>query len=354
MNKYLVAIVLCVSTLAVLAQQPKVSNTQFNVEAIGGTLTATVDRFRHSTEQLWLGYEVPALPQSHLSTCSNWSDTSQVDDGCCGEYRLEENNNYSMNRGEHAASEQNIYVLLRLDHGQIVKIRPVMTGCRLDAGGVPFTWLTGVKPEESVTFLSGLATQSSGSNSSRVVDGALLSISYHATPEATRALSDIASSTAPMHLREQAAFWLGVQRGHEGFLALQALERKTTETAFREKLPFDFSQNSDPGAENELLRMAKFDAEPKVREQALFWLAQKAGKKATAALTDAIQDDPETDVKKKAVFALSQLPKDESVPQLIHVADTNSNPAVRKEAFFWLGQSKDPRALAYLEQVLKR
>jgi hypothetical protein len=40
--------------------------------------------------------------------------------------------------------------------------------------------------------------------------------------------------------------------------------------------------------------------------------------------------------------------------QLIHVADTNSNLTVRKEAFFWLGQSHDPRALAYLEQVLKR
>ena len=181
-----------------------------------------------------------------------------------------------------------------------------------------------------------------------------MSISYHETPEATRALSEIASSTAPFHIREQAAFWLGVQRGHEGFLALQALEKQTTETAFREKLPFDFSQNSDPAAQDELLRVAKFDPDMKVREQALFWLAQKAGKKVTAALTDAIQNDPEKDVKKKAVFALSQLPKDESVPQLIHVADTNSNPAVRREAFFWLGQSQDPRALVYLEQVLKR
>lgn len=353
MKRHLIAIVICASTLAVLAQQPRVSNTQFTVEPIGGTLTATVDRFRHSTEQLWLGYQVAALPQSHLSTCSNWSDTSQMDDGCCGEYRLEDDN-HSMNRNDRAAADQNIDVLLRLDHGAIIKVRPVMAGCRLDAGGVPFTWLTGVKAEESVAFLSGLATQSTESGHSRVVDGALLSISYHATPEATRVLSDIAASTAPMHLREQAAFWLGVQRGHEGFAALQALEKKITETAFREKLPFDFSQNSDPGAEDELLHLAKFDAEPKVREQALFWLAQKAGKKATAALRDAIQDDPETDVKKKAVFALSQLPKDEGVPQLIHVADTNANLAVRKEAFFWLGQSHDPRALAYLEQVLKR
>jgi hypothetical protein len=353
MKRHLIAIVICASTLALLAQQPKVSNTHFTVEPIGGTLTATVDRFRNSTEQLWLGYEVPALPQSHLFTCSNWSDSSAMDDGCCGVYRLEETN-YSMNRGDPTPPIQNIHVLLRLDHGQLIKIRPVMASCRLDARGVPFTWLTGVKPEESVTFLAQLATQASESNRSRVVDEALLSISYHATSEATSALAGIASSAAPIHLREQAAFWLGVQRGHEGFVALQELEKKTADTALREKLPFDFSQNSDPGAEDELLRMAKSASDAKVREQALFWLAQKAGKKATGAITDAIENDPETDVKKKAVFALSQLPKDESVPQLIHVADTNSNPAIRKEAFFWLGQSQDPRALAYLEQVLKR
>jgi hypothetical protein len=42
------------------------------------------------------------------------------------------------------------------------------------------------------------------------------------------------------------------------------------------------------------------------------------------------------------------------VPQLVHIADTNTNFAIRKEAIFWLGQSQDPRALAYIEGVLKR
>jgi hypothetical protein len=40
------------------------------------------------------------------------------------------------------------------------------------------------------------------------------------------------------------------------------------------------------------------------------------------------------------------------VPLLINVAKTNKNPAVRKQAIFWLGQSKDPRALDYLEEIL--
>jgi HEAT repeat protein len=71
-------------------------------------------------------------------------------------------------------------------------------------------------------------------------------------------------------------------------------------------------------------------------------------------LNAAVESDPNFEVKKRAVFALSQLPKEESVPQLVRVADTNSNFAIRKEAIFWLGQSNDPRAIAYIEAVLKR
>ena len=356
MIRTIIAFLFLAIAVAMLAQQPKVSDTQFKTETVEQNLAATIDRLRHADDQLWLGYEVPALPGTHLTTCSDWSDSSQSDDSCCGEYRLEDE------RGMHSSSNgqtaRNVYVLLRFDKGEPVKVRAVAAGCHLNAGGVNFDWVTGVKPEESIAFLTGLVNQQpeqSRPDHSKALEGALVAISFHASAEATRALEQIASSSASEHTREQAAFWLGVQRGHDGFVALKSLESKSTDDArLREKLTFDFAQNSDPGAEDELLHMAKFDAEAKVRGQALFWIAQKAGKHATAALTDAIQNDPETDVKKKAVFALSQLPKEESVPQLIHVADTNTNLTVRKEAFFWLGQSQDPRALTYLEQVLKR
>jgi len=46
------------------------------------------------------------------------------------------------------------------------------------------------------------------------------------------------------------------------------------------------------------------------------------------------------------------MPNNEGVPMLIQVARANRNPAVRKQAVFWLGQSKDPRALSFLEEVL--
>ena len=351
MKKLIHASLFLLIAAAMPAQQPKVSDTQLQVVPVERNLAATVDHLRHSSELVWVGYEVPTLPDTHFSTCSDWSDSANSDNDCCGEYRLEQDE-HTTHRSHDAPATRNVYILLRFEKGDLVKVRSVEAGCHLNAGGVPFAWLPDVKPEESISYLADRAKEQPDSR--RVMDGTLLAISLHAAPEATQSLEQIASSSSTEQLREQAAFWLAVQRGHEGYLALKLLEEKSSEGHFREKLAFDFSLNSDPAAQDELLRMAKFDPDSKVREQALFWVAQKAGKRASAALNDAIQNDPETDVKKKAVFALSQLPKDESVPQLIHVAETNTNPAIRKEAYFWLGQSQDPRALAFFEQVLKK
>ena len=113
------------------------------------------------------------------------------------------------------------------------------------------------------------------------------------------------------------------------------------------------AQHAGPAALQPLLRLARQAPESRLRGDALFWLAQRAGREASLAITDAIEIDPETDVKKRAVFALSQLPADEGVPKLIEVARNHRNPAVRKQAMFWLGQSKDARALAFFEEVLK-
>ncbi len=114
------------------------------------------------------------------------------------------------------------------------------------------------------------------------------------------------------------------------------------------------AMHRDAGALEALLRLARSHAAGRVRGDALFWIAQRAGEKAAPAITEAIEKDPETEVKKRAVFALSQLPKEESVRLLIQVARTNRNPAVRRQAFFWLGQSRDARALEFLEEILFR
>jgi hypothetical protein len=344
---WLLAALLGVSTLA-MAQQPKVVNAQMHTESAGAGLSATVNRLQQTSGPLWLGYAVTAIPGSRFSACSGDSQRAE-DDGCCGVYRLEGSDNSFQSSDSHQASPTSVDILVRIDQGAVDKIRFIGSGCQLDGGGLSFTWLTDVKADESIAWLSSMAMP----EHKHLTDQALAAIAMHEDAKATAVLEGFAASASPLWLREKGGFWLGAGRGHEGYLALKKLA-SDPDPEFRKKLTFDLFVSHDPAAVDDLIRMAKSDQAVAVREQAIFWVGQKAGAKAVALLKDTVENDPEVGVKKKAVFAISQLPKDEAVPELLHVAQTNADPAVRKDAMFWLGQTHDPRALAYFEQILQQ
>ena len=182
-------------------------------------------------------------------------------------------------------------LLVRVENRRIEKLQTVTPDCEVDAGGLPVVWLEGVTPAQSAAWLTTQikSAGASGQQETRVVRSAIAALIWH----------------------------------------------------------------SGDGPIDTLVAAARDDRRPYVRSQSLFWLAQRAGQQAVGAIRNAIDNDPETDVKRKAVFALSQLPKDQGVPLLIEVAGNNPNREVRKQAMFWLGQSKDPRAVAFFEQVLK-
>jgi hypothetical protein len=230
---------------------PAVKNGQVESRALAGNLAVQLK----SDKATWFGYAIKTQRKTE-----QW---------CEGQHR----GPIQLEGSDTAA------VLLRVENNQVQKLKLYSLECALDAGGLPFVWLTGVSAEASLGYLKTLP-----------IDGAIFAISQHTGTEATDILIDEAKNNPSTHLREQA----------------------------------------------------------------LFWLAQRAGAKAAAAIVDAITNDPDTGVKKKAVFALSQLPRDEGVPKLIEVERTQRNPEVRKQAFFWLGQTHDPRALAYIEDVLTK
>src|SRR5580698_5148417 len=89
-NNALMVLALAASALISSAQEPRVTHTQFHSGPVSLGLSATVDRFRHSNGPLWLGYTVPALPRTRLSACSSSTGSSEVENGCCNELRLED------------------------------------------------------------------------------------------------------------------------------------------------------------------------------------------------------------------------------------------------------------------------
>jgi hypothetical protein len=312
----------------------------------------------------WIGYRVPVVAGPRQMCCYD-SFTDVRGAGVC---RLESGGGVTMTTGTAGTIDDNrrgttrialespteFLVLARFEAGAVTRLRTFTPDCEIDAEGAQVKWLTGVKPDESIAWLSTLATSTPDASDrrERVAKQAVTAIALHNVPAADRALESFTASSQPEWLRSDTAFWLGSTRGEPGVRVLTRMVQQDPSDKVRDKATFGLSVSKVPSALTTLVATAKSDTSTRVRGQALFWLAQKAGKEAVAAISDAIDRDPETEVKKKAVFALSQLPKDEGVPKLIEVARTNRNPEVRKQAFFWLGQSKDPRAVGFFEEVL--
>ena len=355
--------VVALGAAAVAAGQPaRLNNARVEQRSAsaGGGLEKAVRETERRGSPLWIGYAVPALDGRRHMCC--YSSMRHLDTGCVGRCRLEqedrESSFVSLDRLRDCMPRDGgseMYVLMRAASGALERIRAFSADCELDAGGLPFVWITGVDPAESIALLERFATEPDMQKKKwkRSGEPALSVIAAHGHPSADAALERF---TAPPHseeLRKQAAFWLGNSRGRRGYEILRRLTREEKDDDVRSHLTFALSQSDVPEALPTLIGMAKSDPSAEVRGQALFWLAQKAGEKAAAAIDDALEDDPDTEVKRKAVFALTQLPRDEGIPHLIRVAREHRNPEVRKQAIFWLGQSKDPRAFEFIRQVLE-
>jgi HEAT repeats len=345
-----------------LAQKPKSTNAQIQ-ELPGADLKATINSIiAKQTSPAWIGYRIPVEAKEHTMCCFDSLDQFRGSGGkCCMGCRMDSDKGGSFSGSVTDCSPPEpvayAFLFLRVADKQIGRVRVFSADCPLDFAGLPLTWLEGVKPEQSVEFLTSLAMsgdmdESYGKKSSS--HNAVMAIAMHDAPAADQALERMVQPGQPERLREQVIFWLGNQRGKKGLELLRKYAKSDSSDRIRDKATFAFSQSKDRGGVDDLLDMARKDPSPHVRGQAIFWLAQIGGRKEAEQISAAIENDPETEVKKKAVFALSQMHDGDGVPLLINLARTHPNPVVRKQAIFWLGQSHDPRAVDFLEELLKK
>jgi hypothetical protein len=330
--------------------KPRLTGTSpIEVAATDGMQPAINRILEESSGDVYIAYAVPSISNEHQLCCSSESF------GCCGACSLDDHRDCTIKRSnpqqESATLASLVEIFLKFQHTQLRQVRMFSPDCAIDAAGMTVYWLNGVKPDQSVAYLSQLIDSDVSSRSD--VNGLIAAIAFHANPAAGSLLERLLQPERNINARNQAAFWIGSTRGSHGLDVLLGALASDHDGEFLNHVVFAISQSTEQQrALNELVRLARNDSRQRVREQALFWLAQQAGKKAASTITDAIEKDPDTEVKKKAVFALSQMPKDESVPLLIDQAKRNKNPLVRKEAIFWLGQSGDPRALDFISSVL--
>ncbi len=94
------------------------------------------------------------------------------------------------------------------------------------------------------------------------------------------------------------------------------------------------------------------DAPIDTRKDALFWLGESdIGVAEFARLYDRSQPFA---LREQWTFVLSQRHEDPALDKLIEIAREDSDVEIRKRAMFWLGQSRDPKAIQFLHDLILR
>jgi HEAT repeat protein len=315
-----------------LAAQPKLLvNAQVQTHSAAAGLESQFKALLSAQPQpAWIGYSVPSVRNYNMGC-------DIVRDG------------FNQPGVVHLESPDHAVILFRIQENVVNRIRTLSPDCEIDAGGVPVHWLTEVKPAESIALLESLMSQRD-----RIGDNPVSAIAQHADPAADVALERFLATNQPESLRLRAVSALGSARGRHGFEVLKKLIASDPDERIRERAISGLSSSKEPDALDLLMSIAKSDPNSRMRQQAVSALARKPGPAVISTISKVIESDPDLQVKRHAVSSLNQLPDGAGVPVLIQMVKTTQNPEVRKQAMNTLQQSRDPRAVAFFEDVLKK
>jgi hypothetical protein len=327
------ALLFLMTVLPLTAQPKRLVDAQVQTRAVSGSLHQQIQSLQTLQPQpAWAGYVVPAARGRNFACDGYWRD-----------------NEFTVAGGVvHLEPPQEVMVLFRFNDNQVSQIRTLAPDCDISAGGATFYWLTGVQPADSVATLQGFVKPGG-----RLAESAVNAIGIQAGPAADAALEKFLGRDQQESVRVRAARWMGTTRGRRGIELLKAIVASEPDERVRRSAIQAIASSSDSAAIEILLSTAKEDRTSSLRSEALRALGRKGGPKAVAAISTAIDSDPERDVRRNAVSALRSLPDGEGIPLLIQTAKSARDAEVRRHAMSVLTQSRDPRATAFFEDVLR-
>jgi len=233
----------------------------------------------------------------------------------------------------------------------------------MDAGGRSVMWLSNVTPAESLRFLTTLAGPVTTERSMfelerQTASTAVRAIGLHADRAADAILENMAAKHLDSSVRHQAATSLGAYRGAFGVGALSkmlaAMPADSTRNIEERRTLIRAIGQSREAVAVETLRGLTKDADARARSDAWYYYVLRGGTPTIPDALKAIASDVDESVRKRTVSALGALPGDAGLTALLQLARSTDNPAARKEAVSAISQSRDPRALALMEEILKR
>jgi hypothetical protein len=135
--------------------------------------------------------------------------------------------------------------------------------------GLRVAWLTDGKPAESVEplsqFVTGKAPERGGKDG--LSQQGLTAIAQRADASADRAYAASVARGHSASLCEKASFWLSASRGKSGLAPLEKMAKTDPSPDVRAKVSFALFVSHEPEGEDDMIRMAKDDADSHHRKR---------------------------------------------------------------------------------------
>lgn len=210
--------------------------------------------------------------------------------------------------------------------------------------------LSQVRTPAAVAALDSILQSSTDRN---LQQRALFALSQHRSEQAANILRAYAErGDAPIELRGTAIQWLGQNRSNGQYLI--TLYGRLSNRDLKEKALFALSQNRSDDHAQFLLDIAMDGSESiELRKRALFWVGQmRVATEQLYQLYDRIDD---REMKEQLIFVYGQRGRDDAaLDKLIDIVRNETDNHLKGRAIFWLGQSRNPRAIAVLEEIINR
>lgn len=219
--------------------------------------------------------------------------------------------------------------------------------------GEAVQWMTHSGSEAAVPLLDSVLVSS---RDEEVQKRAIFALSQVAgrNPQARQSLMRaVENEKLDDEVRADAIYWLG-----QGKLIdldyFKTLFKKTTSREVRDRIVFAVSQTQTAAAATWLQEMARDNAvDVETRKNAIFHLSQRQliDLDALASIYD--QSRGNSEIQEQIIFVYSTRREPAAVDKLIAIAKNDPSVEHRKSALFWLGKKDDPRAKAFIRDLLK-
>jgi HEAT repeat protein len=208
-----------------------------------------------------------------------------------------------------------------------------------------------IKSDDVIKFLENVALEDTIDD---IRNTALLALFQAPEGRGVVALMKVAGTAKDAETRKQAVFWLGQNAKSDDVMKfLETVVLKDADVEIRKTAILALSQARDERSLEVLMKIGSTAKDAATRMDAVFWIGRRAeSADVIQFLEKVVREDSDPEVRKHALTALVHTPKNLGIPALINLAKSHPESEIRRDAIFWLGQSKDPRAMEALVEIV--